>query len=79
MAGRPARNAAEIQAVLPMRVPSELGRTEFVMVSLVGREGGYAAYPIGKGSGSVTAFSQADGFITIDALADAAPAGSVRG
>jgi molybdenum cofactor synthesis domain-containing protein len=76
MAGLPARRAAEVQATLPMRVPSELGRTEFVMVSLVQREEGYAAYPIGKGSGSVTAFSQADGFVTIPALADAAPAGA---
>jgi len=76
MAGLPARRAAEIQATLPMRVPSELGRTEFVMVSLVQREEGYAAYPIGKGSGSVTAFSQADGFVTIEALADSAPAGA---
>jgi putative molybdopterin biosynthesis protein len=76
MAGLPGRRAAEIEAVLPMRVPSELGRTEFVMVSLVERDGGYAAYPLGKGSGSVTAFSQADGFVTIEALADAMPAGA---
>ena len=37
-----------------------------MMVSLARREdGGLAAYPIAKGSGAVTAFSQADGFITI--------------
>jgi putative molybdopterin biosynthesis protein len=57
-----------VQAALPLRVASERGRTEFMMVSLVrrGDDRGLAAYPIGKGSGSVTTFSQADGFMTID-------------
>jgi len=59
-----------------VRVASELGRTEYVMVSLVARPDGLAAYPTGKGSGSVTTFAQADGFVAIDALADALPAGS---
>ena len=76
LAGLPPRNAAAVEATLPMRVPSELGRTEFVMVLLVGTEDGLAAYPLGKGSGSVTAFSQADGFIAVEALADAVPAGT---
>ena len=77
MAGLPARTTASVAAVLPVRVTSELGRTEFAMVSLVGREdGSLAAYPTGKGSGSVTTFSQADGFVTIDALADSVPATS---
>jgi putative molybdopterin biosynthesis protein len=76
LAGLPPRTTAAVEATLPMRVPSELGRTEFVMVSLVGTETGLAAYPLGKGSGSVTAFSQADGFIAVEALADAVPAGT---
>ena len=76
LAGLPPRTSAVVDATLPMRVPSELGRTEFVMVSLVGTESGLAAYPIGKGSGSVTAFSQADGFVTVEALADTVPAGT---
>ncbi|WP_346767119.1 molybdopterin biosynthesis protein [Enterovirga aerilata] len=76
LAGLPPRSAAKVQATIPMRVPSELGRTEFVMVSLLGLEDGLAAYPLGKGSGSVTAFSQADGFITVEALADAVAAGT---
>jgi putative molybdopterin biosynthesis protein len=46
------------------------------MVLLAARKDGFAAYPTGKGSGSVTAFAQSDGFVTIDALADALPAGS---
>lgn len=66
-----------VQATLPLRVTSERGRTEFMMVSLARREdGALAAYPIAKGSGSVTAFSQADGFITIDAHAEGLAAGT---
>jgi putative molybdopterin biosynthesis protein len=46
-------------------VNSERGRTEYLLVGLVRTEEGLAAYPMGKGSGSVTTFSTADGFITI--------------
>jgi putative molybdopterin biosynthesis protein len=68
LAGLPPNETEYAQATLPVRVASERGRTEFMMVSLVrrGDDRGLAAYPIGKGSGSVTTFSQADGFITID-------------
>ncbi len=58
-----------ISARVPVRVASELGRKEFVLVSLVQSEEGMIAFPTGKGSGSVTSFSQADGFLEIDALA----------
>jgi putative molybdopterin biosynthesis protein len=76
MAGLPARTETTLRARIPLRVPSELGRTEFVMVALAHDANGMVAHPIGKGSGAVTAFSQADGFIAIDALADALPAGT---
>jgi molybdate-binding protein len=79
LAGLPARSEATVPATVPLRVASELGRTEFVMVSLVAREEGFAAYPTGKGSGSITSFAQADGFVTIDALADGLPAGTETG
>jgi putative molybdopterin biosynthesis protein len=64
-AGLPAEAARTVTARVPIRVPSELGREEFVLVSLVGAEGGLTAFPTGKGSGAVTAFSQADGFLAI--------------
>ncbi|TJV11229.1 MAG: molybdopterin biosynthesis protein, partial [Mesorhizobium sp.] len=51
MAGLPARTEAKLAAKVPLRIQSELGRTEFVMVSLVEGEQGLVAYPIGKGSG----------------------------
>ncbi len=64
-AGLPARREHGVQARLPVRVNSERGRTEYLLVSLFERDDGLAAYPMGKGSGSVTAFSYADGFVTI--------------
>ena len=76
-AGLPAEQAERLPAVLPLRTASERGRTEYLMVSLMpGEDGGLAAYPNAKGSGAVTAFSQADGFIAIDAQVDAVPAGT---
>jgi putative molybdopterin biosynthesis protein len=66
-----------VRATLPLRVGSERGRTEYVLVSLVQSEGGgVAAYPISKGSGSVTAFGQADGFFSIGSQMEMMPAGS---
>ena len=50
-------------------IASELGRREFVLVSLAEGRNGPVAFPTAKGSGSVTSFSQADGFLEIDALA----------
>lgn len=76
MAGLPPRSDARVNATVPVRIASELGRTEFVMVSLVEGKGGLIAYPSGKGSGAITSFAQADGFLRIDALADQMPAGT---
>jgi putative molybdopterin biosynthesis protein len=75
-AGLPLEAAHTITARVPLRIPSELGREEFVLVSLVSAEGGPIAFPTAKGSGAVTAFSQADGFFAIDALAAALDADS---
>jgi len=68
--------ARTIDAAVPMRIPSELGRQEFVLVALVAGESGLVAFPTAKGSGAVTSFSQADGFLEIDALAAALDAGT---
>ena len=69
--GLPLEAAHTVTARVPVRIPSELGREEFVLVSLVGSADGTIAFPTAKGSGAVTAFSQADGFFAIDALASA--------
>ncbi len=64
-AGLPPERREAVAATLPMRVNSERGRTEYLLVGLVQTGAGLAAYPMGKGSGSVTTFSGADGFIAI--------------
>src|SRR6266702_3195521 len=76
LAGLPPRSDAKVGAKVPVRIASELGRTEFVMVSLVEGADGLIAYPTGKGSGAITSFAQADGFLRVDALADQMPAGT---
>lgn len=76
-AGLPPERRETVPAVLSTRIASQRGRTEYVMVSLLERpEGGLAAYPTGKGSGAVTAFGQADGFVTVKAHAEGLPAGA---
>jgi putative molybdopterin biosynthesis protein len=55
-----------VSARLAQKVNSDPGRLEYLLVGLVrDPEGGLSAYPMGKGSGSVTAFSRADGFVRI--------------
>jgi putative molybdopterin biosynthesis protein len=76
MAGLPVEAAQIIHAQVPVRITSELGRKEYVLVALVPGKDGPAAFPTAKGSGAVTAFSQADGFIEVDALATALDVGS---
>lgn len=70
-AGLPPEATETIRARVPVRIASEIGRKEFVLVSLVEGDDGMVAFPTGKGSGAVTSFSQADGFVEVDALASA--------
>ncbi len=89
LSGRPPARRQRVQAVLPSRLPSEIGRTEYTLVGLVqdgdATPAGEAphglrlpvAVPLGKGSGSVTAFGAADGFITIPRQDEFVPAGEV--
>ncbi|HEU4587467.1 MAG TPA: molybdopterin biosynthesis protein [Gemmatimonadales bacterium] len=77
LAGRREESAGTVSARLPMRVNSERGRTEYLLVGLVDAPDGLAAYPMGKGSGSVTAFSRADGFVVIPRSDEQIEAGTV--
>jgi putative molybdopterin biosynthesis protein len=77
MAGLPIREELSLEAVTSAPILSDPGRTEFVMVALTQAEGGLHAFPLGKSSGSITSFAQADGFLTIPALAEALAAGSL--
>jgi putative molybdopterin biosynthesis protein len=65
-----------VEAVAPMRINSVPGRTEYSLVDLVEGPSGLAAYPLGAGSGSVTAFGRADGFIRIPANTEYVAEGS---
>jgi putative molybdopterin biosynthesis protein len=72
LAGRGPETARRERARLAVKVNSDIGRTEYVLVGLVRDTGAspeaassLIAYPMGKGSGSVTAFSRADGFVTV--------------
>ena len=77
MAGLPPQNTARIAARLPLRLTSELGRTEFAMVALTEGPDGRVAHPVAKGSGAVTAFAQADGFLTVPALVESLAPGTM--
>jgi putative molybdopterin biosynthesis protein len=72
----PARRE-RVRAELALRVGSERGRLEYLLVGLVRRpDGALAAWPMGKGSGSVTSFSRADGFVRIERNVEIVDAGS---
>lgn len=75
-AGLPEGESVTVPAMLAARVASDSGRTEFLLVNLVHTQEGYAAYPIGKGSGAVSSFSQADGFVTVEAGQEQVAAGT---
>lgn len=65
MAGLPEKSMSAVEAAMASRVNSERGRTEYLLVGLVPGEQGLSAWPMGKGSGSITTFSRADGFVII--------------
>jgi len=78
MAGRTHEERATVQAHLAVRVNSEIGRTEYLLVGLVeGEDSRLAAYPMGQGSGSVTTFSRADGFTSIGRHEEIVKAGTM--
>jgi putative molybdopterin biosynthesis protein len=73
LAGLPSEARETRLAHLAIKTQSERGRLEYLLVGLVESEGETSdagqrltAYPMGKGSGSVTSFSRADGFVRID-------------
>lgn len=77
LGGRSRERSRQMQARLAAKVNSEIGRTEYLLVGLVpsgpsnladhsNSAESLVAFPMGKGSGSVTTFSRADGFVTID-------------
>jgi putative molybdopterin biosynthesis protein len=82
LAGRGAQERTVVQARLAVKVNSEIGRTEYLLVGLVEATEqvgttSLVAYPMGQGSGSVTTFSRADGFATIGRHEEIVQAGTI--
>jgi putative molybdopterin biosynthesis protein len=76
LSGIPEPDRAVVEATAPLRITSVPGRTHYSLVDLVVGSDGLAAYPLGAGSGSVTAFGRADGFIRIPANTEYVAAGA---
>jgi putative molybdopterin biosynthesis protein len=82
LAGRGVQERTVVPARLAVKVNSEIGRTEYLLVGLVETadvvgDTSLAAYPMGQGSGSVTTFSRADGFTTIGRHEEIVQAGAL--
>src|SRR5580692_7153595 len=86
LAGRGAEERTTVPARLAVKVNSEIGRTEYLLVGLVETQVDaedaaagttLAAYPMGQGSGSVTTFSRADGFATVGRHEEIVQAGTI--
>ncbi len=75
LAGRGREQSQTVLAKLATRVNSDIGRTEYVLVGLVKTDVELLAFPMGTGSGSVTSFSRADGFVTIPRYTEIVGAG----
>jgi putative molybdopterin biosynthesis protein len=75
--GLPAAVRETTPAQMAVQVTSERGRLEFLLVGLVQGADGLSAYPMGKGSGSVTAFSRADGFVRVGRNVEIVDAGTL--
>jgi len=66
LAGLGPGDRESVEAKLALKTNSVKGRLEYLLVGLVkGDDDVLSAYPMGKGSGSVTSFSRADGFVRI--------------
>ncbi|MHC4820162.1 MAG: molybdopterin biosynthesis protein [Planctomycetota bacterium] len=66
MAGLPPHEYGDnMEATLAVRLRSKRGFQDFNLVDLVHGRDGVLAYPVGKGSGSITTFARADGFLAV--------------
>ena len=65
-AGRTRAQSKRRTARLATDLRSQRGRREYDLVHLVPSPEGLVAWPLGKGSGSITTFARADGFHAVD-------------
>ncbi len=84
LAGHPPLAWSQVEATLPFSLQADKGRTDFQLVHLVRRplaevtSGAprFSAYPTGKGSGSISGFARADGFVEVPREVEQVEAGS---
>ena len=66
LSGMESKEEKKIKAKTAMRLFSAEGRREYMLLNLVsGSDGGYSAYPTLSGSGAITTFAEADGYVEI--------------
>jgi putative molybdopterin biosynthesis protein len=66
MAGLPAHAPGEmVRARMAVRLRTKKGFLDFTLVDVVRGREGLLAWPVGKGSGSITTYARSDGFIAI--------------
>ncbi len=65
LSGLPEREVKKIRARIATKIFSEKGRREFKFVHIVTGENSVSAYPVSTGSGAISTFSLADGYIVI--------------
>ncbi|MCG0278567.1 MAG: molybdopterin biosynthesis protein [Thermanaeromonas sp.] len=66
----------EVRAVLGRKMPSSLGREEFVRVRLAQMGEKLVATPLGRGAGNISSLARADGILRIPRLSEGYPAGA---
>lgn len=74
--GLPVPERPSVQAVLARKIPSALGREEFVRVRLVRVGDKLMATPLGRGAGVLTTLARADGILRIPRLSEGFTAGT---
>ncbi|MGI9952296.1 molybdopterin biosynthesis protein [Moorellaceae bacterium AZ2] len=74
--GLRAPQRATARAVLGRKMPSALGREDFVRLRLARVGDKLAAIPLGRGAGTLTTLARADGILRIPRLSEGLPAGA---
>lgn len=74
--GLPVPERPSVRAVLARKIPSPLGREEFVRVRLARIGDKLVATPLGRGAGALTTLARADGILRIPLLSEGLPAGA---
>ncbi len=76
--GRSVNPMPRVRVKISLPIHSEPGRQEYIPVRVFPGNDGLAAWPITKGSGAVSAFNLADGYLVVETLEEIIPAGTER-